>query len=124
MYEAASTTFRHLIHRRPTICNSKIKKCSFVSFMLPSITIHFIVNCKVSFRLYPCRLFQFWLSGDLFYYYSLNNIFLSKFKVVFLSLVFRTKQRVCRHVWGTAMFASGEALSLYTCVVFVLFLTY
>ena len=91
--------------------------------MSPSITIHCIVICKVSFRLQPCRLFQLWLSGDLFYHYSLNNLFLSKFRVFFLSLVFRTKQRVCRHVRGRAMFASGEALSLYTHVVFVLFLT-
>ena len=106
-----------------TICNSKIKKCSFVSFMLPSITIHFIVTCKVSFRLHPCRLCQFWLSGDLFYFYSLNNLFLSQFKVSFLSLVFRTKQRVCRHVWGRAICASEEALSLYMRVVSVLFLT-
>ena len=91
--------------------------------MLPSITIHFIVNCNVSFRLYPCRLFQFWLSGDLFYVYSLHNLFLSKFKVCFLSLVFRTKQRVCRHAWWRAMCTSEEALSLYMHVVSVLFLT-
>ena len=101
----------------------KFKKCSFVSFVLPGITIHFIVNCKVSFRHHPFRLFQFWLSGDLFYFYSLNNLFLSKFKVCFLSLVFRTQQRVCRHVWWRAMCASEEARSLYMCVVSVLFLT-
>ena len=91
--------------------------------MLPSITIHFIVNCNVSFRLYLCRLFQFWLWGDLFYVYSLNNLFLSKYKVSFLLLVFRTKQRVCRHAWWRAMGASEEALSLYVYVVSVLFLT-
>ena len=100
-----------------------IKKCSFVSFMLPNITIHFIVNCNVSFRLYPCRLFQFWISGDLFYFCSFINLFLSKFKVSFFSLVFRTKQRVFRHAWWRAICASEEALSLYMRVVSVLFLT-
>ena len=91
--------------------------------MLPNITIHFIVNCNVSFRLYPCRLFQFWLSGDLFYFCSFINLFLSKFKVSFFSLVFRTKQRVFRHAWWRAICASEEALSLYMRVVSVLFLT-
>ena len=121
MYEVASATFPKILYRRSIIFNSKIKKCSFVSFMLPSIIIHFVVNYKVLFHLHPCRLFQFWLLGDLFYFYSLNNLFLSKSKVSFLSLVFGTKQIVCRHVWWRPMCALEEALSLYMRVVSVLF---
>ena len=101
----------------------KLKNVLLLASYYPEITIHFIVNCKVSFRVHPCRLFQFWLSGDLSYFYSLNNLFLSKFKVSFLSFVFRTKQRVCRHVWWRPKCASEEALSLYMCVISVLFLT-
>ena len=44
MYEASSATFPHFIYGKSTHCDSKIKNCPLVSFMLPSITIHFIVN--------------------------------------------------------------------------------
>ena len=100
-----------------------IRKCSFVSFMLPSIlfTLSLTVrSCFVSI-LAVCSSFDY--REIFFYFYSLNKFFLDKFKVPFLSLVFRTKQRVCRHAWWRAMCASEEALNLYMRVVSVHFLT-
>ena len=131
-YEAASATFLHLIYIRYIYCDSKIKNVLFVSFMLPSITIHFIVNkaCKTKYILgidFPHIFKETPSSPSLtdrshwsvrshfvptlavcfnFVYcdYSLNNFFLSKLKVCFLSSAFRTMEIISGLGWWTAMY--------------------